>query len=133
MIAFKFFEFHIRIIYGFILFKQYINGGSVSTVEQYSKFPCNIQKISLLDNNLVPDSKLIENIISNPSDVPVIYVGHPGRNYFLSEMVSEEALTSSPNGDVEVSLTSSNTYSHGFKKMKLKEYINYSIEEGKNK
>ena len=58
---------------------------------------------------------------------PIIFVLDKDRNIRLSQMVSKYNVTSNTSlADTVVRLTSSNSYSQGFKTMTLREYVNYT-------
>lgn len=59
------------------------------------KYPCNIQKIDL---RLSKKGVRSERDISRLPETPVIYVGWPDRNIFLSLLTSKTNMTLSPNG-----------------------------------
>lgn len=69
--------------------------GSQTEWINLEEYPCNIEKIDL---RLTEGGVRSEKQISLLPNIPVIYVGWPDRNIFLSLLASRTNLTSSPNG-----------------------------------
>ena len=60
-----------------------------------AKYPCNIQRIDL---RLSKKGVRSERDISRLPETPIIYIGWPDRNIFLSLLTSKTNMTLSPNG-----------------------------------
>lgn len=80
---------------------------------------CNIPRIDA--------HEMVQHFKSSLPDYPVVIVGNSSVNKYISDVASREKLLQNY-GDTVVELTSSNTYSHGKRKMTLSDYIQSTVD-----